>query len=69
MNFTLACEQEEDGRWIAVVPDIPDVLADESSTADAMAEAEILAPRVMADHLEGSEFELVSISLSPPISA
>lgn len=27
MNFNIECEQEEDGRWIAEVPDLPGVLA------------------------------------------
>ncbi|NDE22799.1 MAG: type II toxin-antitoxin system HicB family antitoxin, partial [Synechococcaceae bacterium WB9_3_282] len=26
MNFTLECEQEIDGRWIAEVPELPGVL-------------------------------------------
>ncbi len=43
MNFTLECEQEEDGRWIAEVPELPGVLAYGSSSADAMSKAEVLA--------------------------
>jgi len=27
MNFNIECEQEEDGRWIAEVPDLPGVPA------------------------------------------
>jgi predicted RNase H-like HicB family nuclease len=27
MDFTLECEQEVDGRWIAEVPELPGVLA------------------------------------------
>ena len=69
MDFTLECEQEVDGRWIAEVPEIPGVLSYGNSAADAMSRAEILALRVMADRLENGESEPVSISLLLPVSA
>ena len=69
MNFTLECEQEVDGRWIAEVPELPGVLAYGSSSADAMSKAEVLALRVIADRLENGESEPVSIRLSLPLSA
>jgi predicted RNase H-like HicB family nuclease len=69
MNFTLECEQEVDGRWIAEVPELPGVLAYGSSSADAMAKAEVLALRVIADRLENGESEPVSIRFSLPLSA
>jgi predicted RNase H-like HicB family nuclease len=68
MNFTLECEQEVDGRWIAEVPELPGVLAYGSSSADAMAKAEVLALRVIADRLENGESEPVSIRFSLPLS-
>ncbi|WP_254992692.1 type II toxin-antitoxin system HicB family antitoxin [Cyanobium sp. Cruz CV11-17] len=69
MNFTLECEQEVDGRWIAEVPELPGVLAYGSSCADAMAKAEVLALRVMAERLENGESEPVSILFTLPLSA
>jgi predicted RNase H-like HicB family nuclease len=69
MNFTLECEQEVDGRWIAEVPELPGVLSYGDSASDAMSKAEILALRVIADRLEHGDSEPVSISLSLPISA
>ncbi|MCX5958277.1 MAG: type II toxin-antitoxin system HicB family antitoxin [Cyanobacteria bacterium] len=69
MNFTLECEQEVDGRWIAEVPELPGVLSYGDSAADAMSKAEILALRVIAERLENGDSEPVSISLSLPISA
>jgi len=69
MNFTLECEQEVDGRWIAEVPELPGVLAYGNSSADAMAKAEVLALRVIADRLENGESEPVSIRFSLPLSA
>ena len=68
MNFTLECEQEVDGRWIAEVPELHGVLSYGNSAADAMSRAEILALRVIADRLENGESEPVSISLSLPVS-
>jgi predicted RNase H-like HicB family nuclease len=69
MNFTLECEQEVDGRWIAEVPELPGVLTYGDSALDAMSKAQILALRVIADRLENGDSEPVSISLSLPISA
>jgi predicted RNase H-like HicB family nuclease len=69
MNFTMECEQEVDGRWIAEVPQLPGVLAYGSSSADAMAKAEVLALRVIADQLENGESQPISISFSLPLSA
>jgi predicted RNase H-like HicB family nuclease len=69
VNFTLECEQEVDGRWIAEVPELPGVLAYGSSSADAMSKAEVLALRVIADRLENGESEPVSIQFSLPLSA
>lgn len=61
VDFTLECEQEVDGRWIAEVPELPGVLAYGESSADAMAKAEVLALRVMADRLEHGESKPVNI--------
>jgi predicted RNase H-like HicB family nuclease len=55
MDFTLECEQEDDGRWIAEVPELPGVLAYGSSSSDAMSKAEVLALRVIAERLENGE--------------
>jgi len=69
MNFTLECEQEVDGRWIAEVPELPGVLAYGSTSSDAMSKAEVLALRVIADQLENGESEPVSIRFSLPLSS
>ena len=69
MKLTLEYEQEDDGRWIAEVPELPGVLAYGDSAAEAMAKAEILALRVIADRLENGESEPVSISFSLPVAA
>ena len=55
MNFTIEHEREEDGRWIAEVPELPGVLAYGATANEAMANAEVLALRVLAERLENNE--------------
>ena len=64
MNLSLECEQEEDGRWLAEVPQLPGVLSYGSSPEDAMAKAEVLALRVLAERLENGEARPVEINIS-----
>ena len=54
-NFTVELEQETDGRWIAEVQELPGVLCYGVSREDALAKAEALALRVVADQLEIGE--------------
>jgi predicted RNase H-like HicB family nuclease len=49
MELTLQVEREEDGRWLAEVPQLAGVLAYGSTSAEAMAKAEVLALRVLAE--------------------
>ena len=62
-TFTIQHEQEEDGRWIAEVPELPGVLAYGATADEAMAKAEVLALRVLADRLEHKEAKPQSISI------
>jgi len=64
MHLTVEVEREQDGRWIAEVPDLPGVLAYGESRDQAVARAEALALRVLADRLERDEAgpDLVSVS-------
>ena len=55
MRFTLELEQEDDGRWIAEVPELNGVLAYGDSRENAIARAKALALRVVADQLEHGE--------------
>ncbi len=48
-------EREEDGRWIAEVPDLPGVLAYGASEAEARNKAAALALRVIADGIENGD--------------
>jgi predicted RNase H-like HicB family nuclease len=64
MKLTIELEQEDDGRWIAEVLDLPGVLAYGQSREEARAHVQALALRVLADRLEHgeSESELINIS-------
>ncbi|EQD38937.1 type II toxin-antitoxin system HicB family antitoxin [Metallibacterium sp.] len=55
MKFTLDCEREDDGRWLAEVAQLPGVLAYGNSAQEAMTKAEVLALRVLAERLEHGE--------------
>jgi len=48
-------EQEEDGRWIAEISDLPGVMAYGNSRSEAVEKAEALALRILADRLEHGE--------------
>ena len=52
MNFDVEFEQEEDGRWIAEIAEIPGVLAYGITPLQAGMRARALALRVIADRLE-----------------
>ena len=55
MDFILDIEQEEDGRWIAEITDLPGVMAYGTTPAQASARAKALALRVLAERMEEEE--------------
>ncbi len=69
MNFSIECEEEHDGRWLAEVPQLPGVLSYGTSADDAMARAEVLALRVIAERLEHGETRALEIIISLPAAA
>jgi predicted RNase H-like HicB family nuclease len=52
MNFEIGCELEDDGRWLAEAPQLPGVLAYGFTRDEAMAKAQVLPLRVLAERLE-----------------
>ena len=64
MNLTVETEREEDGRWIAEVPDLAGVLAYGKTRDEAIARAEALALRVLADRLAHAESGPVLVSVT-----
>ncbi len=69
MQFSLECEREDDGRWLAEVSELPGVLAYGASANEAMAKAEVLALRVLAEQLEHGEALPLDIDISIPAAA
>jgi predicted RNase H-like HicB family nuclease len=69
MNYTLDCEQEEDGRWIAEVLELPGVMSYGDSREEAIRKAEALALRVIADRLEHHEAKPSAIHIALPAAA
>lgn len=55
MKLTVETEQEEDGRWIAEIVEIPGALKYGATREEAIAQAEALALRVIADRIEHGE--------------
>ena len=66
MTFSVEIEQEEDGRWIAEVLELPGVMAYGVTPEEAKAKVQALALRVLAERLEHGEAgpELVRISFN-----
>ena len=64
LTFTIETEREEDGRWIAEVMEIPGAMVYGSTTEDAIAKAQALALRVLAERLEHGEATPEFVSLS-----
>jgi predicted RNase H-like HicB family nuclease len=48
-------EREDDGRWIAEVPDLPGVMAYGKTRKEALTKVQSLALRVIADRLDHGE--------------
>jgi predicted RNase H-like HicB family nuclease len=55
MNLAFETEQVADGRWIAEVPEIPGAMAYGGTKAEAIAKAEALALRALAERIEHGE--------------
>jgi predicted RNase H-like HicB family nuclease len=64
--FKVEVEQEEDGRWLAEVLELPGVLAYGQNQDAAVSKVQALALRVVAERLEHGEAgpELLSISFA-----
>jgi predicted RNase H-like HicB family nuclease len=64
MKLSIQSEREEDGRWLAEVPELPGVLAYGTSRDEALARAQVLALRVLAERIEHQEASPEPISIS-----
>ena len=64
--YKVETEIEADGRWIAEILDLPGVLAYGSTEKAAVASAQALALRILADRIEEQKepTETVTVSIS-----
>jgi predicted RNase H-like HicB family nuclease len=61
-RFTVEVEQEEDGRWIANVVDLPGCMAYGGSREDAVSRTIALALHVLADRIEHGEVTATAVA-------
>ena len=64
MKFKVETEQEQDGRWIAEIIELPGVMKYGKSREEAIAQVEALALRVMADRIEHGELPVEQIQIT-----
>ena len=69
VSYHVEIEQEDDGRFLAEVVDLPGVMAYGSSFDDALAHVQALALRVLADRLEHDEGPRGPVSVHFEMSA
>jgi predicted RNase H-like HicB family nuclease len=61
MEFRIEFDREEDGRWIADIPELPGVMAYGTTQEEAKAKSEALALRVLADRIEETKKAVPSV--------
>ena len=64
MKLTVETEQETDGRWIAEITELPGVMKYGGNRDEAVAQAEALALRVIADRIEHGERPVEPIEIT-----
>lgn len=62
--YRVETEVEEDGRWIAEVMDLPGVMAYGTTEKEAIASAQALALRVLADRIEAQKEPAETVTVS-----
>lgn len=64
MKLSIESEREDDGRWLAEVPQLPGVLAYGTDRNEALAKAQVLALRALAERIEHGEGSPEPITIS-----
>jgi predicted RNase H-like HicB family nuclease len=62
--YKIETELESDGRWIAEVTDVPGVLAYGTTESEAIASAQALALRILADRIEQDKHPAETVTVS-----
>jgi predicted RNase H-like HicB family nuclease len=64
IRYDIEFEREADGRWIAEVTQVPGAMAYGGTKLEALAKAEALALRAMAERLEHAENKPLPVCIS-----
>ena len=67
MQLLIEVEQEEDGRWLSEIPELPGVLAYGQTRSEAVVRAQVLALRVIADRMEHGETLPQQVDVLPQV--
>ena len=67
VQLSIEVEQEEDGRWLSEVPELPGVLAYGQSRSEAVVRVQVLALRVLADRIEHGETLPQKVDVLPQV--
>ena len=62
--YKVETELETDGRWIAEIVDVPGVMAYGTTEKEAVASAQALALRVLADRIEQQKEPTETVTVS-----
>ena len=55
MSLTIEIEQEDDGRWLAEVTELPGVMTYGQTRQEAIERVQVLTLRVLADRMDHGE--------------
>jgi len=64
MKYTIETEKEDDGRWIAEIPEIPGIMKYGETKEKAIANAKALLLRVLAEQIEEGERKVSPITIT-----
>ena len=64
VNLTIELDREDDGRWMAEVPELPGVMCYGQTRDEAISNAERLAIEVIADRIAHGELPSSSLGVS-----
>ena len=64
MKYNIEYEQEEDGRWLAEVIELPGVMVYGRTPDEAITKVQALALRVLADRIENGDTSTKPITVS-----
>jgi predicted RNase H-like HicB family nuclease len=64
LDLSIELDREDDGRWLAEVPDLPGTLCYGQTRSEAVAHVQALALRVLAERLEHAEAPAEALTIT-----